>query len=140
MALTSQETWKESLERHTNDITLSLKAYENGFELVLESYNDGKDGLGTGSSTSFLSEGNTNYSYIFEQMIDWKSILKQITRREGLSYMNLSNITGNTPESVKSVINSKVPAWVRLFIWFFLKEYQGQNDERLFDFDKILLA
>lgn len=138
LTLCNEETWKESLERHTDEIILSLKAYRNGFELVLRSYNDGRDGTGTGWSTSFLSEGNSNYAYIFEEMIDWKSILKQITRREGLTYINLSNITGNTPESVKSVINNKIPAWVRLFIWFFLKEYQSQNDNRLFDFEMIL--
>lgn len=140
LALSHEETWKNSLEMHSDDIFLTLQAYRNGFELVLESYNDGRDGSGTGSRTSFLSEGNSDYTFIFEALIDWKSILKQITQREGLSYANLSNITGNTPESIKSVINNKVPAWVRLFIWFFLKEYQEQNGKRLFNFDKILLG
>ncbi|OYU65779.1 MAG: hypothetical protein CFE22_12360 [Cytophagaceae bacterium BCCC1] len=78
---------------HIDDIFLTLQAYRNGFELVLESYSDGRDGTGTGSRTTFLSEGNSNYNFIFEALVDWKSILKQITQREGLSYANLSNIT-----------------------------------------------
>ncbi|CAN1560181.1 hypothetical protein MCERE19_02597 [Spirosomataceae bacterium] len=137
--LCSEETWIEALDRHTNDIFLSIKAYENGFELILESFNDGRDGFGTGSSISSLAQGNEDYSYIFKELIDWKSVLIQITQSEGLVHIDLSNITGNTPNSVKSLNNQKIPAWIMLFIWFFLNEYQEQNPNKRFDFDRILL-
>lgn len=140
IGLSNNKRWIERVGQHSEEIYLSLEAYENGFKLKLESFSNGQEGHGTGSRTSFLSEGNKNNSYIFGNLIDWKSVLKQIMQAEGLNYVNLSNITGNTPDSIKSVINNKVPAWTRLFIWGFLKDFQEQNSRKVFKFEKLIIG
>ena len=51
-----------------------------------------------------------------ELMTD-KERFKLFLKESGLTYSDLSAITGNTKDSIKSVVNTNIPHWLKLAIW-----------------------
>ena len=54
--------------------------------------------------------------------MNWKERFDQMKQHFGLTYENIAEITGNSTDSIRTVLNrQEIPRWAKLAVWVFEK-------------------
>ncbi len=61
-------------------------------------------------------------------MMSWRNRFDQMKQYFGLTYEDIAKITGNSTDSIRTVLNrDEIPRWAKLAVWVFEKLTKAES-------------